>query len=248
VIPSVGHSFQPSLKQWVKANHLQGATADGTLHPKDYQLFLLDRPKVPETEIISALRWQIRSWIPFPAKDAAIQYFSVPTEGRIAPKIYACVANLEKLKQWHLQLEEAGLKLTQLNIVELTLSKLLNQFSTPSIYCGMLFQKEEELQLLVVQQNQLVFIRNFSIPLSAAEDIGQAVQESFLYCQSHRPNLRKKLFLHASVESLLPFLKEKRPELSTERFPQDERIKGGSIDELISITSWITQDERHAED
>jgi hypothetical protein len=236
-----------SLKKWVKANHLKGASAHATLHPDDYQLFLLDRPNVAEKEMISALRWQVRSWISFPVKETAIQYFAVPTEERRAPKIYVCVANLEKIKQWNNQCQEADLKLTQLNIVELALSQLFNPFTLPSNYCGILFQKEKELELLVLHQNQLVFIRKFSTSLSSPEEVTKALQESFLYCQGQKKELTIKLFLHSSLNPFLPFLREKHPEFSTEIFLKGTPTEAFSIEQLISISAWINQDRSHAE-
>lgn len=66
------------LKPLVKKYQLAQSNVSFLLDTRDYQLVQLEKPKVPDTELKDAVRWQLKDSINFPVEDATIGTIKIP--------------------------------------------------------------------------------------------------------------------------------------------------------------------------
>jgi len=66
---------QEGLLSFVEQNKLYHAACYGVLSLDDYQLMLIDKPKVVDGEIGESVRWLVKDLIDFPVEEAAIDFF-----------------------------------------------------------------------------------------------------------------------------------------------------------------------------
>lgn len=66
------------LKPIVKKYQLAQSNVSLLLDSRDYQLVQLEKPKVPDTELKEAVRWQLKDSINFPVEDATIDTIKIP--------------------------------------------------------------------------------------------------------------------------------------------------------------------------
>ena len=81
--------FQPSsapLKEANKfSNYVNSKALDGTeatiVLPHDcYQILLVEKPSVPDTELIDALRWRVKDMVSFDIEQTIIDYIDLPED------------------------------------------------------------------------------------------------------------------------------------------------------------------------
>lgn len=87
----------------------------------DYQLLQVEPPEIPEREMHSALRWQVRDLLNYPVEEAVLDYFSVPRQGSRNPVAYAVVARRKTLAQRIDLVREAKINISAVDIPEMAL-------------------------------------------------------------------------------------------------------------------------------
>lgn len=97
--------------------------------PDTYQLVLIERPNVPDTELRDAARWRIQEYLEFPAADAVIDVFPFPdgaARGR-PPMLFVVATARPRLEAALRLVTEAGLSPVCVDITELTLRNLAHR-------------------------------------------------------------------------------------------------------------------------
>jgi MSHA biogenesis protein MshI len=91
------------------------------LRPGEYQLLLVDAPKVPKEELKSAIRWRIKDMIDYHVDDATIDVLDIPVpdapSGRNRP-MYAVAARNELIESTIRRCEEAEIPLSVIDVQE----------------------------------------------------------------------------------------------------------------------------------
>jgi MSHA biogenesis protein MshI len=94
------------------------------LDPADYQLLLVEAPRVDPSELRAAVRWRIKELIDFHIDDAVIDVFEIPGQqqrGQGQTMMYAVVAPSALVRRRISLLEGADLRLEVIDIPELVL-------------------------------------------------------------------------------------------------------------------------------
>jgi len=100
--------------------------AISVLPSSSYHLLLVEAPDVPADELRSAVRWRIKDVIDFHIDDAVIDVFRMPAHVRGGPQqmMYAVAARAEFVRAQVTALEEAGLTLEVIDVLELSLRNI----------------------------------------------------------------------------------------------------------------------------
>ena len=130
--PKLTHCFHEStvaedtLARAVKRLSYRVLPTVSVLPSSSYHMLLVEAPDVPAEELRAAVRWRIKDLIDFHIDDAAIDVFQMPQHGRGGPNqmMYAVAARAELVKQQVAALEDAGLKLEVIDVLELSLRNI----------------------------------------------------------------------------------------------------------------------------
>ena len=120
------HGRARALADAVSHYNLRGAACTYLLAPSDYNLLLVEAPKVRPDEMSGALIWRIKNLIDHSVDDVAIDYFHVPpgayhSQGDM---LYVVAARKLRLLEARDMVEEAGLDLEAIDIPELAMLNL----------------------------------------------------------------------------------------------------------------------------
>lgn len=116
-------SFSGSqIEKFSKPLNLKKQFCSTLLEANEFQMYVLEAPRVPEAEMKLAIRWRVKDMIGFPLDDATVEILDIPID-KYAPgrtrSMYAVVARNEIIKQRLLLCEEADIPLKAIDIPEL---------------------------------------------------------------------------------------------------------------------------------
>ncbi len=149
-----------------KAHELEGSPCVLTLEPGAYSLLQVDRPAVEDSELRAAVRWRIKDLLDFPVDEAVVDVFEVPGQERVGrtPSVYVVAARAEELRARVADIEEAGLKLTKIDIAELALR---------NIAAGAAHEQEAQSVLFLMPERGMIAVtRGETLYLARALDYG----------------------------------------------------------------------------
>jgi MSHA biogenesis protein MshI len=135
--------------------------AVSVLPSASYQLLLVEAPDVPGDELRAAVRWRIKDLIDFHIDDAVIDVFRMPAQLRGGPNqvLYAVVARAEVVRQQVAALEEAGLKLEVIDVLELCLRNVASLLEEDGRGLALLHLGDASGVLLLIRQGVLYLTR-----------------------------------------------------------------------------------------
>ena len=122
------------LEREVKKRDLEGTAVNFVLTHSDYKLFLVEAPKVEPHEMESAVKWKIKDLVDGPVDELAVTLFPVPEDAYRGQNdmVYVVAARKSKIKQIVNLVLNSGLELKSIDIPELVLLNISNNFSDDS--------------------------------------------------------------------------------------------------------------------
>ena len=148
--------FINALTSLNQQEHVSGQT-HLILSSKQNQLVQIEKPTVPEAEINSALKWQIKDLVNIPPEDMILDYFDGPKTAGGSEKINVVCASKTELKSYVEQLTEHELAIGSITIEEFAFTRLMPVKDDASLLVCQ--QPNEEMLLLIIKQGQLYFHR-----------------------------------------------------------------------------------------
>jgi MSHA biogenesis protein MshI len=135
--------------------------AVSVLPSSSYNLLLVEAPDVPGDELRAAVRWRIKDLIDFHIDDAVIDVFRMPAHVRGGPNqmLYAVVARAEVVRQQVATLEEAGLKLEVIDVLELCLRNVASLLEEGGRGVALLHLGDAHGVLLLMRQGVMYLTR-----------------------------------------------------------------------------------------
>lgn len=155
------------LNKFVNEYALQGVPCTLVLHPASYQMLLSEAPPVSDEEIDAALPWRIRDLLHHPLEELAIDYFSLPEDayrGR-QKMLYAAALKKTVLTRWADTIEASELTLDSIDIMELSLQKLVEFKAQQSKSSALLYLSDEQGFMTVSQGGAIYLSRSISLGL-----------------------------------------------------------------------------------
>lgn len=159
---------------------LAGSCCRLVLDPADYRMVQTAAPEVPPEEMREALRWRVQELLDFPADEAEIEYFPMPSTrqpGR-GGMVTAVVCRRSLILSHSALCEAAGLALEVIDIPELALRNLALLLPESERGVALLYL-EETRGMVQLQKGDVVYISrelDFGVrqlePVLAGEDDG----------------------------------------------------------------------------
>ena len=153
------------LDQLVSEYSLQDVPCTVVLHPACYQILLAEAPQVPEGEMDAALPWRIKDLLHHSLDELAIDHFAVPEDAyRSRQKmLYAVAMKKTTLTRWAGIIENSSLALDSIDIMELSLQKLLQQKASPGKNSALLYLDSDQGFMCVSQGGQIYLSRSIDM-------------------------------------------------------------------------------------
>src|SRR3990167_2350522 len=235
-------SLSSILRQLVKEHSLKNIPCCWILSPSDYQLFILDKPAIPETEIAAALRWQVKDLITYPAHEAVTQFVTIPSHHAATAKIFVAVARLSALEEREQLLREAGLHLTSIDILELSLRNLCSVVDQKA-YTGLLLLGSAQTEFVITHVSQLLLSLRDN---NTCENIAQLVPEitrAFTFCQHQlQESFPNTLYVSGGTPQQLVYLSATVEEIQVLPYAVTLCCQGKELEKnylSISSDAWI---------
>lgn len=160
---AAGADVASTLQSLVREAGAAGMACDWVLEPGAYSLQQVDKPAVPPSEWVSALRWKVRDLIPFPVDEAVMDAFEVPgldSRGR-PPTLYLAIARKDELRPRIAQIEAAGLQLSSIGISDLAWAEVVRTLSPGEDSQAALVIDARGGAMLAMRENTLFVARRF---------------------------------------------------------------------------------------
>ncbi|WP_206485153.1 hypothetical protein [Thalassotalea sp. G2M2-11] len=140
----------------------------------------IDKPQVPEAEVNSAVKWQIKDLVSIAPEDMIVDYFDGPKLAGGLEKINVVCADKNMLSQYITPLIEQGLSVDTITIEEFAFASLLPpQNEAKLLVCK---QPGEGVLLLIVKNGDLYFHRRIrgleQVELKSQEELDLSVIDS----------------------------------------------------------------------
>jgi len=192
---------------------LEGA-AYLVLNEAQSQVVQVDKPALPESEINSALKWQIKDLVTIAPDNMVLDFYDAPTLAGGKEKINVVCAPLDELKKLVAATEQGNVKVSSITTQEFAFANLLTpQHDAILLVCQ---QPNEEIVLIIVKQKQIFFqrrLRGFAqignktadeLSFSIIDDISLEIQRSTDYFErqlKQAPIKAIKVLLPIALES-----------------------------------------------
>lgn len=154
------------LKHDLQGLRLKKARTATLMAPADYQLLLVEAPRVEPSELRAAVRWRIKDLIDYHIDDAVIDVFEIPGQRQNAQgqvMMYAVVAKQSAVRARIEALERGELKLEVIDIPEMALRNIAAQAPEDQAGCVLLQLGERHGLITVTRQQNLFLARRIEV-------------------------------------------------------------------------------------
>lgn len=225
------------LEELIKQYQLQKVKSCWVMHSDSYQLLILDKPAVDESEIIPALRWQLKKTLAYPVEQALITYFDLPLPPKVEGKeeIFVAVAERDSLQKKANLINQLGFELQYIDIAELALRNLNALYGDDEIHLGLLLLKPTGSSIIITHQKELLLTRSIPISLDLTEEVALEIQRSFVFCQNQQQQIKPKKLLIAPENPEIANYLSSQLEIEAEALPIKTFFNNEQLD-LANLT------------
>ncbi len=166
-------------------------TACLVLNEAQSQVVQIDKPSLTDTEMNSALKWQIKDLVSISPNNMVLDYYDAPLLAGGKEKINVVCAALDELKKLVEATEQGAVKVSAITTQEFAFANLLAPKNDANLLVCQ--QPNEEIVLIIVKQKKIFFhrrLRGFAqigsksaeeLSFSIIDDIGLEIQRSTDY-------------------------------------------------------------------
>ncbi|KGJ94317.1 hypothetical protein [Colwellia psychrerythraea] len=206
-------NFTSAVQALHSKRELEGS-ACLVLNEAQSQVVQIDKPSLPDNEMNSALKWQIKDLVSVSPNNMVVDYYDAPMLAGGKEKINVVCAPLDELKKLVETTEQGAVKISEITTQEFAFANLLApQDDANLLVCQ---QPNEEIVLIIVKQQKIFFqrrLRGFAqigsksaeeLSFSIIDDIGLEIQRSTDYFERQLKQAPIK-----AIKVLLPIALEK---------------------------------------
>jgi len=190
-------------------------SASLVLNEAQSQVVQIDKPSLPEDEINSALKWQIKDLVSISPNNMVLDYYDAPVLSGGKERINVVCAPLDELKRLVAATEHGAVKVSAITTQEFAFANLLPTKGEANLLVCQ--QPNEEIVLLIVKNSQIYFqrrLRGFSqignktaeeLSFATIDDISLEIQRSTDYFErqlKQAPIKEIKVLLPIELESV----------------------------------------------
>lgn len=251
-----------TLHALLKKHKILNAKINIVLSPPAYELHLIDAIEVDETEIREAARWRVKDLVSFPVETAIIDAFHVyeKTPPGRRNMSFVVAAAKEQLDPFVKFAKEHDLEINALDIRELALRNLMQQFVPEEESVAVLTLEDTSGYIFLFQSGRIFFTRMMDIGLQKIEqgddyvweDLALEIQRSLDYYESRfaqRPASNVLLCPMGGLEDkIIEELSPKIPVGLNVLHPHaflefDESQQINDVESLVAIGGALRQDQ-----
>lgn len=154
------------IKRYAQGIGRGKARTSALMAATEYQLLLVEAPRVDASELRSAVRWRIKDLIDYHLDDAVIDVFELPGQRQNAQgqvMMYAIAARQSVVRKKIDQLERLGFNLDVVDIPEMALRNIAAQTPEDQTGVALLSIGESSSSVLITRQGQLYLARRMEI-------------------------------------------------------------------------------------
>jgi MSHA biogenesis protein MshI len=156
-LDNISSDYGKVFKNFAKKEQVKGRCSLVLAHDQ-YQIVQIVKPAVPEEEIASALKWQVKDLVPYSPDNMVVDYFYGPKLPDGSEKLYVVCAPLNELQKLVSSINSDDITLESIIVEEFAFSRLLPLSDDAQL---MVCQKpNEEVFILIVQQGRICFYRH----------------------------------------------------------------------------------------
>ncbi len=213
-----------ALQDWVSEHKLQGKGVRIVLDYKQYHLYQIEPPTVPEAELNQALLYSLRDRLEYPLNEAQVDSFEMPRDAArgARAKVNVVAAHLPLLKNKLSLIQKSGLTPSVIDIPEMAFRDLLLSRKTMEKGICLVNYHEQMVTLMIFRKGNLYLSRQINIPSwsaclvakgdAASENLVLEIQRTMDYYQSqlNQPPIAEILIPQgaAPLQSLIDYLHE----------------------------------------
>lgn len=185
-----------SLRELTQHAHLSRVRTHLVLGTDEYQLLLVEAPRVEPSELRAAVRWRVKDLIDFHIDDAVIDVFEIPgqqnrPQGR--SMMYAVAARARQVRDRIDQVEATDLQLDVIDITEMALRNLASLLDEDARGVATLYLAPEYGVITLTRQGNLYLARRLETgtdtlsggETDAMDQLVLEIQRSLDYYDSH---------------------------------------------------------------
>ncbi|WP_188696110.1 type IV pilus biogenesis protein PilM [Bowmanella pacifica] len=173
------HDWVAALTLWVENHRAANTPCHLVFSTNRYQLLQVDRPPVPELEIVPALSWSVRELLAT-QDEMQVDYFDMPAQPTGTNKINVVAVPKSLVEDVVQGIAKAGLQLATIGIEELSQCDLLEPHQDAQI--TLLQEPGEAISLNIIKDSKLYFTRRLrgyeQLSSYGLEQIHQGVADS----------------------------------------------------------------------
>ncbi|HZF18410.1 MAG TPA: agglutinin biogenesis protein MshI [Burkholderiales bacterium] len=155
-----------SLQRAAKEHGLARSTCTTLLEPADYQILLVEPPKVSPDELRAAIRWKIKDQLEYHIDDATVDVFEVRAEGDpkgSARAMYAVATSNEVVQKRITLFQDARIPLKVIDIPEMAQRNVAALFESQDKATAMLAFSPWGGLLTISFQGELLLTRRLEV-------------------------------------------------------------------------------------
>jgi MSHA biogenesis protein MshI len=165
-VPCPASEQADSLQRETKEHGLARFVCTTLLEPADYQILLVEPPKVPADELKAAIRWRIKDLLEYHIDDATVDVFEVRAEGDAkgsARAMYAVATRNEVVQKRIALFQGARVPLKVIDIPEMAQRNVAALFESPDKATAMLAFSPWGGMLTVSFRGELLLTRRLEV-------------------------------------------------------------------------------------
>jgi MSHA biogenesis protein MshI len=167
-LPAVGQEAQTlALQGWVHTNNLQKCNCVCLISADDFNIHQVEKPKVEDSELISALSWRVKDLIGYDIGSAVVDFYPMP----ISNKNSSAQLSVVTAQDWAVAayvdcINSTGLKLVAIDVPRLVGGNLKNVQQSSGQTLAVLSLTELSGSLNIYHDTDLYVSRDFKIGTS----------------------------------------------------------------------------------
>lgn len=194
------------LTRYVREHNLKNRPCVMVLDDAQYNLFQMPVPAVEDSELKSALRWNISDLLSYPVDEAVIDVFRVPVQQHREAKAYVVAAHREHVEQAIGFVKKSGMILSTIDIEELSLGNIIEQFESQERGVAVLHFGREHGSINLYSNSDLYLSRKIDTGLNRIEEMLSIGAEAQVY-ESIILELQRSLDFYESEYARAPISK-----------------------------------------
>ncbi len=230
------------FSDYINSKNLAGSQASVVLPSDCYQILLVEKPSVPDAELVDALRWRVKDLVSFDVEHAILDYVDLPDDAyrNRSKMVYVVIAEAKKVETYVEWCQEIGLNPVIVDVPEFALLNLSEDLADEEAGLAVFFMDCRNSSINLMSDSALYFTRQLQYNLySTPESAGSAVLEMQRSMDYYESQVGKPPCVRLIV---FPMLMDDDPLISELRYNLPLDIHSLNLENLVHTDLELSAD------